>query len=784
MRQLPMDIAAPTLSAADDSRATGTPQAAPWRRVAVVTRTRNRPLLLRRAAQSVSSQTFKDFLWVVVNDGGDAETVRSIVEGAGLERDNILLVSLSQSRGMEAASNAGIAASQSDFVVIHDDDDSWAPDFLEKTVAFLSGPQGQRYGGVITHSIHVSEDIRDGEVIERRRRPFQTSVRDVQLSQMLRGNFFPPISFLFRRSIWEEIGGFNEDLPVLGDWFFNLEFLLKADIGVLPEPLAFYHHRDQASAGTAYANSVVAAGHRHSELAAVVRNTFLRRHIDKSAVALSLVLSQLDDLRRDEPVVDQAAAEGPAGASPVGAPVDADRADLDWVIGSVNRHLARRTLGSFVRSLRVRPLEADAGWNQAVEALKKLGAPIPIPDHFDETSYLAANPDVADAVQKGQLQSGYQHFLLFGRFEGRHRPGRFIVPSAEPREIARPAPSPSTNVLKPVFDTPAMLRAAHRIAGFERVLHVAHHEWHGIRQATAYCPGHKLLIPADVPLEETDKAQIAEEIQALGITHVVFQGYSENADQLLLALRARFGSGLHCYAVTHVTTAQFEHFYEMVMQTRLLIRLRMGTLQGLGSVKPDFSSVIEGYWPGLIINFAPDLPASGARQPPEIRSVYTPLDPGWRKNMYTNVLGALGASNVELVKTANFPNGLESLVNLDRLRLVGYLRGRDLLDEMARSSLVLMATLAECQPMTQLESFAVGTPAMTGPLYIREFEDDPLIRLCTTLHLDNPALLARDVERLVALRHDDPAAMEEMIANHLSRRHALAAERYADFLGL
>ena len=249
-------------------------------------------------------------------------------------------------------------------------------------------------------------------------------------------------------------------------------------------------------------------------------------------------------------------------------------------------------------------------------------------------------------------------------------------------------------------------------------------------------------------------------------------------------MRARFGSGLRCYTVTHVTTAQFEHFYEMVMQTRLLIRLRMGTLQGLGSVKPDFSSVIEGYWPGLIINFAPDLPASGARQPPEIRSVYTPLDPGWRKNMYTNVLGALGASNVELVKTANFPNGLESLVNLDRLRLVGYLRGRDLLDEMARSSLVLLATLAECQPMTQLESFAVGTPAMTGPLYIREFEDDPLIQLCTTLHLDNPALLARDVERLVALRHDEPAAMEEMIANHLARRHALAAERYADFLGL
>ncbi len=757
------------------------PQPAPWRTVAVVTRTRSRPLLLRRAAQSIGRQTFRDFVWVVVNDGGDEEAARSIVEGAGLDRDRVLFLSLAQSRGMEAASNAGIAASRSEFVVIHDDDDSWAPDFLEKTVAFLSGPRGRRYGGVITHSIHVSEDIRDDQVIERQRRPFQTAVRDVQLAQMLRGNFFPPISFLFRRPVWDEIGGFNEDLPVLGDWFFNLEFLLKADIGVLPEPLAFYHHRDQAPVANVYANSVIAAGHRHGELAAVVRNAFLRRHMDKAAVALSLVLGHIDDMRPGE----VAAAAGPVQRPPnvPDTAGDEDRADLDWVIGSVNRSLAGRSLKTLVRSLRIRPLEPDAGWNQALAALQKLKASVPVPDHFDEAAYLADNPDVADAVQKGELHSGYLHFLLFGRFEGRRRPGRHAGNVAEARDNARPAPG-TQHVLKPVFDTPAMLRAAHRIAGFERVLHVAHHEWHGIRQATAYCPGHKLLIPADGALEEADKAQIAEEIQALGITHVVFQGYSENADQLLLSLKSRFGAGLRCHAITHVTTAQFEHHFEMVMQARLLIRLRMGSLQGLASVKPDFGAVFENYWPGLIVNFAPDLPSQGSRQPPDLRSVYAPLDAGWRKNMYTNVLGALTAGNIEQVKTANFPNGLESLVNLDRLRLVGYLRGRDLFEEMARSSLVLLATLAECQPMTQLESLAVGTPAMTGPLAIREFDDDPLIRLCTTPHLDNPALLARDIERLVAARHDDPPAMQEMITSHLARRHALAAQRYADFLAL
>jgi hypothetical protein len=76
-------------------------------------------------------------------------------------------------------------------------------------------------------------------------RPYNDWVRNVQLSEMACGNFFPPIAFLFRRAVLDRIGGFNEALPVLGDWFFNLEFLLEDDIAVLPEPLARYHHRDR-----------------------------------------------------------------------------------------------------------------------------------------------------------------------------------------------------------------------------------------------------------------------------------------------------------------------------------------------------------------------------------------------------------------------------------------------------------------------------------------------------------------------------------------------------------
>lgn len=66
---------------------------------------------------------------------------------------------------------------------------------------------------------------------------------------------------------------------------------------------------------------------------------------------------------------------------------------------------------------------------------------------FDETGYLARYPDVAAAVAKGDLQSGYDHYVKYGRNEGRLPQG-----GSPPRTDANltlfetRAPSPQTAV--------------------------------------------------------------------------------------------------------------------------------------------------------------------------------------------------------------------------------------------------------------------------------------------------------------------------------------------------
>lgn len=49
---------------------------------------------------------------------------------------------------------------------------------------------------------------------------------------------------------------------------------------------------------------------------------------------------------------------------------------------------------------------------------------IPPPPDFDEATYLRDYPDVAAEIAAGNLSSGFEHYMRWGRAEGRRRPGR------------------------------------------------------------------------------------------------------------------------------------------------------------------------------------------------------------------------------------------------------------------------------------------------------------------------------------------------------------------------
>lgn len=260
-------------------------------RVAVVTRTKDRPIMLPRALESVENQSFKDLLWVVVNDAGEKQHVDRLALIAREKGVEVNVVHRVQSSGMEAASNAGIRGSVSEFVVIHDDDDSWEPEFLTKIVAYLD--QSPHLVGAITHSNRVVESVGAERVEILSRHPYNTHLGSVQIAEMILENLFAPISFVFRRSAYDLVGGFDESLPVLGDWDFNLKMLMIGEIGVLPMVLANYHIRMEVN-GTQiqYGNSITTGVNRHVIQDAAYRNAKLRQDIRENRVGLGVLLCQ------------------------------------------------------------------------------------------------------------------------------------------------------------------------------------------------------------------------------------------------------------------------------------------------------------------------------------------------------------------------------------------------------------------------------------------------------------------------------------------------------------
>ena len=397
--------------------------------VAIITRTKDRPLLLERAARSVAGQTYRNILWIVVNDGGDPEPVREVLAESLVDPTRVIFISHEQSLGMEAASNAGIRSCSSDLIVIHDDDDSWEPGFLEQSVTFL-GRHGHLYDGVVCHSTYIEEVISNGIVSEHKRRPFNDWLSNVQIAEVAVANLFPPIAFLFRRGVWARLGGFDESLPVLGDWDFNLRFLMEADIGVLPLALAHYHHRTSVDQNDTYANSNSGSDNPHVAFSAILRNRYLRRAASEPrfAVLAGLIGAGygLGDLRSRllTTAAPAVATDGDSASAletemqSLKARCMAQEQELDrrWV-------LLQMTVSEII-STRGLSIETGALIRQLSGLIDQYAEKTVIqpPPDFDETAYRTENPDIARAVADGKFKNAFDHFAKLGRRQGRRRP--------------------------------------------------------------------------------------------------------------------------------------------------------------------------------------------------------------------------------------------------------------------------------------------------------------------------------------------------------------------------
>lgn len=261
-------------------------------KVSIIIRTSTRYIFLDRAIKDILNQTYSNWKIILVNDNGDLDRIKKIIDKNKVPIEKYIIVNNEGEYGLHKAINIGAKAVDTEYVVVHDDDDTWNEYFLDKTIGFLES--NRNVMGAITYSNKVYEKVLNNKIKIQKIKPFNTDLKDViSLYDMIKNNLFSPISFVYRSCVYKEIGYFDESLEVLEDWEFNIRFLMKYDIYVIEEVLANYHIRKNNNISDSFKNTITSKRKMHLKYDTIIRNRYLREDLSKNQFGIGTLMNIL-----------------------------------------------------------------------------------------------------------------------------------------------------------------------------------------------------------------------------------------------------------------------------------------------------------------------------------------------------------------------------------------------------------------------------------------------------------------------------------------------------------
>ncbi|QOP46074.1 glycosyltransferase family 2 protein [Sulfurimonas paralvinellae] len=203
--------------------------------ITVVIPTYNRYAFLRRALESVFSQSYLAKEVIVIDDGSSDETSK-------IQNDFPTIKYIYQENsGVSAARNRGINEAGNEWIAFLDSDDTWHKEKLREQANF------HKQNPDILMSYTDEVWIRNGKEIKLPKKYCKIGC-DAFLENLSYCNIAPS-SVLIHKKIFEQIGFFDEDLEVCEDYDLWLRIASKHKIGYIPHKLInkYAGHTDQLS---------------------------------------------------------------------------------------------------------------------------------------------------------------------------------------------------------------------------------------------------------------------------------------------------------------------------------------------------------------------------------------------------------------------------------------------------------------------------------------------------------------------------------------------------------
>ena len=199
-------------------------------KISIITSVYNGEIFLSKAIESVLSQTFTDFEFLIYNDGSSDNTLHIIKQ----YKDNrIILFSDSQNKGLIHRLNFLIEKSTGQYIARIDADDIWYPEKLEKQMDFINNNN--------VDFVACYAKLIDSKGLTLKTSFKQYSNHDEIKKQLPNKNFIIHSSIIINKNLLIKLGKYTENYLYAEDYELWLKLLKQhIPINIIPENLLAY----------------------------------------------------------------------------------------------------------------------------------------------------------------------------------------------------------------------------------------------------------------------------------------------------------------------------------------------------------------------------------------------------------------------------------------------------------------------------------------------------------------------------------------------------------------
>ena len=188
----------------------------------------NGEIHLREAVESILNQSFKDFEFVIVDDGSTDSSWQILTEYS-IGDSRIVLIQNEKNLGLEKSLNKGLAATKGEYFARQDADDVSIANRLQLQVDFLDNhPEVGALGTCVEYIDDRSHTTGTNSL--------PTDHESLQ-SLLLFNNFMHHSTLMVRRSLMQKLEGYNEDMRYVEDYDLWWRLSCLSRLATLPDIL-------------------------------------------------------------------------------------------------------------------------------------------------------------------------------------------------------------------------------------------------------------------------------------------------------------------------------------------------------------------------------------------------------------------------------------------------------------------------------------------------------------------------------------------------------------------